>query len=148
MDTIDSRTLGYFDCFFRPFTTPGRSTYSIAPAGLHPAGGRFAITVGERPGRTPQQHDVVVRLRDGRLEPDRAEMEIAGAASPAAERFHRLHRRAVVLNTAAVAAACLLIAPDISSMLLSSRAMRPDNRSRSVISARTCADKSCVADSS
>ena len=45
-------------------------------------------------------------------------------------------------------AACLLIAPDISSMLLSSRAMRPDNRSRSVISARTCAAKSCVADSS
>src|SRR5215831_14165145 len=33
-------------------------------------------------------------------------------------------------STAAVAAACFLIAPDISSMLLSSRAMRPDSRFR------------------
>ena len=60
----------------------------------------------------------------------------------------RGRRISFAASTAAVAAACFLIAPDISSMLLSSRAMRPDSRSRSVISARTCAAKSCVSDSS
>jgi plastocyanin len=79
MDTIDSRTLGYFDCFFRQFGSPGRSTYSVGAAELHTLGdeARFAILVGEKPGREPRQHDVIVRLRDGRLVPDRNEVEIA-----------------------------------------------------------------------
>jgi hypothetical protein len=51
-------------------------------------------------------------------------------------------------GSAAVAAVCFLIAPVMSSMLLSRSAMRPASRSRSTVNARTCAATSCVSDSS
>jgi len=78
MDTIDSRTLGYFDCYFRRFPSPGRVRYTLGPAGPHPAGeGPFTITVGERAARDPVQHDVTVRAAGGALQADPAELEVA-----------------------------------------------------------------------
>jgi hypothetical protein len=54
---------------------------------------------------------------------------------------------ALAASAAAVAAACFLIVPVISSIVLSSSAMRPASRSRSVLSVRIWAAMVCVSDS-
>ncbi|HEX6368200.1 MAG TPA: hypothetical protein VF006_04675 [Longimicrobium sp.] len=79
MDTIDSRTLGYFDCFFQQFTSAGTVRYSLGVGDAHPGpeGAPFTIVVRGEPGREPAQLDITVCARNGRLEPDRAEAEIA-----------------------------------------------------------------------
>ncbi|HYH78250.1 MAG TPA: hypothetical protein VEX86_00585 [Longimicrobium sp.] len=80
MDTLDSRALGYFDCYFRQFPEVGTVRYSLAAAELHPSPEEapFTVEVAGRPGRAPVQHDVTVRVgKDGRLEPDREELAVA-----------------------------------------------------------------------
>lgn len=79
MDTIETRAYGYFDFYCRSFIAPGRVSYTLGAPQSHAAanGAGFTIVVGDRPGPEPVQHDVTVCLRDGTLQPDRAEINAA-----------------------------------------------------------------------
>lgn len=79
MDTFDSRTLGYTDCYARAFPSAGRIQYSLSFGGPHPdpADATLVILVGDKPRGQPTQHDVTVRCKEGRLVADPARIEIA-----------------------------------------------------------------------
>jgi plastocyanin len=72
MDTLDSRTLSYVDCFARRFVKAGTVGYSITSASvrceLHDEDA-FVIEVREKrdTGAKNAQHDVTVKLKSGRF---------------------------------------------------------------------------------
>jgi plastocyanin len=82
MDTLDSRTLSYVDCFARRFAKPGSVSYSITSASvaceLHDEESRFTIDVRERhsPSDEGTQHDVTVRMEGGSFAVDPARLSI------------------------------------------------------------------------
>jgi plastocyanin len=80
MDTLDSRVLGYVDCFARLFAKAGTVKYGITSAsvrcGLHDEDA-FAIEVRERrESGEGAQHDVTVRMKAGRFTVEPAKLSI------------------------------------------------------------------------
>ena len=81
MDTLDSRILGYVDCFARRFAKAGSVRYGITSASvrcdLHDDDA-FVIEVRERrePGEEGAQHDVTVKMKGGRFSVDPAKLSI------------------------------------------------------------------------
>jgi plastocyanin len=82
MDTLDSRSLRYIDCFAQKFTTPGHVYYRISTlaGACLPFGeeGEFTIDVRTRSekGGESQQHDVQVRREGNRFVADPPNLEI------------------------------------------------------------------------
>jgi len=79
MDTLDSRTLGYFDLYIRRFTSPGEHPYALGAAALDPFSAEFPFTVlvGDAASAAPVQHDVDVHREAGGLRADPAEVRCA-----------------------------------------------------------------------
>jgi plastocyanin len=81
MDTLDSRTLSYVDCFARRFAQPGTVSYQITSASvrcsLHDEDA-FSIDVRQRrsSGKEGTQHDVTVGVKGGRFTVDPAKLSI------------------------------------------------------------------------
>lgn len=82
MHELDSRSLGVTDCFVQRFSAPGTIAFRLqrapAPESVPVAGGRFVIEVArvERETAESKQHNVAVRLVNGRLEPRLRRLEI------------------------------------------------------------------------
>ncbi|MGH2789025.1 MAG: hypothetical protein ACRDJV_14145 [Actinomycetota bacterium] len=82
MDTLDSRTLSYVDCFARRFAKPGSVRYSITSASvmcdLHDEEDGFTIDVreGRSPGDKGTQHDVTVRMKGGHFAAEPSQLSI------------------------------------------------------------------------
>lgn len=81
MDTLDSRTLSYVDCFARRFAQPGTVKYQITSASvrcsLHDEDA-YAIEVRERrgSGKEGTQHDVTVGVKGGHFTVEPAKLSI------------------------------------------------------------------------
>jgi hypothetical protein len=77
---LDSRTLTYVDCFAQRFPSTGSISYRLSSAPLPcplPDADVFTIEVRERDsGSDGQQHDVAVRVKDGRLVADPPQLTI------------------------------------------------------------------------
>ena len=81
MDTLDSRSLRYIDCFGQKLSSPGQLRYRLATAAgawLPVDGHIFTIDVkrGRRASNKGQQHNVTVRREGQRLVADPSHLEI------------------------------------------------------------------------
>jgi plastocyanin len=79
MDSFDSRSLRYVDCYAQRFAEPGTVRYELTtPAGsCMPLGDDgYTIEVAEAPKRKGVQHTVVVRRLEGELRPEPDHLEI------------------------------------------------------------------------
>jgi plastocyanin len=82
MDTLDSRSLRYIDCFAQKFATPGHVHYRISTlaGACLPVGdeGEFTIDVKARAEKSgeSQQHDVQVRREGNKFVADPPHLEI------------------------------------------------------------------------
>jgi len=82
MNTLDSRSLSYTDCFMQKFSSAGQFIYELLPstvAGLGHDEDLFTIDIRtkESKGGEPNQHYIKVLRRDGKLvaEPPRLSIE-------------------------------------------------------------------------
>lgn len=78
MNSLDSRSLRFGDTFTQLFPKSGRVSYSIdfAARGKFRTENKYHIEVKKTRERTPAQHNVVVRLKDGVLVPEPSSLEI------------------------------------------------------------------------
>lgn len=82
MDTLDSRTLSYVDCFARRFAKPGSVRYRITSSSvacdLQDEEGAFTIDVGERrsSGNEGTQHDATVKMEGGHFAVDPMQLSV------------------------------------------------------------------------
>ena len=79
MDSLDSRSLRYVDCYAQRFAVPGTVRYELTtPAGscLPLSPDAYTIDVAEAPKRKGVQHTVVVRRSQGALRPEPDALEI------------------------------------------------------------------------
>ena len=79
MSTLDSRSLAYVNTFGRRFGDVGTTTYRIVSAGLacQPAWEDMPFTIHVAEGEGGAQHEVFVRLRNGKLVADPQRLSIA-----------------------------------------------------------------------
>ena len=97
MSTLDSRSLGYTDCYAQRFAQAGNVEYHIVRGSfrlMDDTNETFVIQVADRTGKHPQQHVVGIDEIDGHLTADPARLEIAPGATvlwhaknPATARF-------------------------------------------------------------
>lgn len=89
MDTLDSRAIGFVDCFAHRFRGQGKVQYRLRSASLacDPNGedDSFVIEIKsekdkQREGEEVPQHDVTVKMRDGHLVADPGELAITEGA--------------------------------------------------------------------
>jgi plastocyanin len=78
MDSLDSRSLRYVDCFAQRFSKPGKVVYELTTAGprLPVEQETFTINVAKGASREGSQHTVVVRPSGGRLRPEPEHLDI------------------------------------------------------------------------
>jgi plastocyanin len=79
MDSLDSRSLRYVDCFAQRFAQAGNVRYELATraaAALPLKAEVFTIAVAKAPRRRGAQHTVVVTQVEGRLRADPEHLEI------------------------------------------------------------------------